>query len=431
VYQAAVTERPRALFLNGKVLAEIDERRTGDDGPWFWKTLLASGPPRSGLQFIRGLWMYRASDKLIYLHLADDADPGPLAWSVIFTTTPVVAFRGAQGASISQLTIAHGYTGVALLEQSQQCLVTKCVIGPWEKTGVLVGDGSTACRAEGNEIFRGAYEDWSPVNGSRERYEVWQVHKLAGFYDRVGVNVLRAGANNRIAGNHVFEVFDGINLGDSGVESLDKPLTSPEDGKGTEICDNVIERTRDSGIELGVGCIDVQVHHNTLRQTHGGLRYKLPRIGPVFIYRNLLIDGSPFNIWYSMDDSPAEGYVYHNTIVGGDAALTYSSFNKPHNIGAPRWYYVNNLVVSDKGFFKNRNVTAPVNFTADYNVVTGGNKPYVGKVPLGPDHRPASGSAAVDAGLDLSTYFHGKPLPGCAPGYFKGRAPDAGAFEVE
>jgi hypothetical protein len=194
---------------------------------------------------------------------------------------------------------------------------------------------------------------------------------------------------------------------------------------------------------LGVGCIDVRVHHNTLRQTHGGLRYKLPRIGPVFIYRNLLEGGSPFNIWYSMDDSPAEGYVYHNTIVGGDAALIYSSFNKPHNIGAPKWHYVNNLVVSGKGFFKNWRVKTPVNFTADYNVITGDSRPwpddptkdqhsrYVEKAPLTADYHPLPGSPAIDAGLDLSTYFHGKPLPGCERGYFKGKAPDAGAFEAE
>ena len=31
---------------------------------------------------------------------------------------------------------------------------------------------------------------------------------------------------------------------------------------------------------------------------------------------------------------------------------------------------------------------------------------------------------------DLSTYLQGRPLPGCEPGYFKGRAPDAGADEV-
>jgi hypothetical protein len=321
--------------------------------------------------------------------------------------------------------------------------VSKCVIGPWEKNGVFVGGGASACRVEENEIFRGAYEEWTPIDTSRERYEVWQIHKLAGFYDRVGIDLVGAGADNRVCRNHVYETFDGIDLGDSSVESLDKPLLHPEDGKGTEICDNLIERTRDSGMELGVGCIDVRVHHNILRQTHGGLRYKLPRIGPVFIYRNVLVDGSPFNIWYSMDDSPAEGYVYHNTIIGGDPALVYRSFNKPHNIGAPNWHYVNNLVVSGKGFFGNRRVQTPVNFAADYNVVTGGGRPwqgdatkdqhsrYVESVPLTKDYHPRPGSPAIDAGLDLSTYFHGKPLPGCEPGYFKGKAPYAGAFEVE
>ena len=78
----------------------------------------------------------------------------------------------------------------------------------------------------------------------------------------------------------------------------------------------------------------MKVHHNVLRRTHGGLRYKLPRIGPVFIYRNVLIDGMPFNFWYSMDASPAEGYVYHNTIIGGQTALAYG-FHETFNLGTP------------------------------------------------------------------------------------------------
>ena len=442
VYQAAVKQKPRALFLDGKVVAEIDERRTGTEDPWFWKTLVASGPPRGGFKFIRAIWMYRSSDKTVYIHLSGDVDPATLHWTAIWKADPVIAFRGAAGASVSGVTIAHGFTGVAFLDQARQCSVSGCVIGPWEKVGVLLSSGATGCLVEKNEVFRGAYEDWAPGDGSRERYEVWQIHKLAGFYDRVGIDLIRAGADNRIHGNHVFETFDGIDIGDSDVESLDKLLPHPKDGKGTEIWENLIERTRDSGMELGGGCIDVRVHDNMLRQTHGGLRFKLPRVGPVFIYRNVLEGGVPFNIWYSMDDSPAEGYVYHNTIVGGRAGLMYSSFNKGHQIGAPKWHYVNNLVVAERGFFRNSNVDAPVNFTADYNVVAGGGKPwpddlkkdthsrYVEKLPLGADFRPGSDSPAIGAGLDLSTYFHGGPLPGCSPGYFKGKAPDAGAFET-
>ena len=444
VYRAATGRKPHALILDGKIVAELDERRAGEDGPWLWKTLLAAGPPLSKFRFIRALWIYRAAEKAVYLHLADDADPARLAWTALWTKDPVIAFRGASGAAVSGLTLAHGYTGVAFLERSSRCTVSQCIIGPWERNGVWVNDGASECLVEGNQIFRGSYEDWTPVDSSKERYEVWQVHKKVGFYDRVGISVVRAGENNRIHANHVYETFDGINVGDWDVESLDIPLAHPEHGKGTEIWENVIERTRDSGMELGAGCIEVRVHHNTLRQTHGGLRYKLPRVGPVFIYRNLLVDGTPFNIWYSMDDSPAEGYVYHNTIVGGDAALIYSSFSKRgHQIGAPHWHYFNNLCAT-KGFFKNWRVNAPLNFTADYNLVTGGNKPWPDDAakdthslyiqdagPLTKDYRPLPGCPAIDAGLDLSTAYHGKPLPGCEGRYFKGQAPDIGAFEAE
>lgn len=445
VYRAASDRKPATIFLDGRILAELDERRAINEGPWFWKTLLAAGPPLSGFQYVRALWIYRSDEKAVYVHLENDAAPATQPLAAVWTRDPIVTFDGAANASVRGLTLARGYIGVSLTNASRDCTVAECTVGPWDKTGIAVIGGTKNCLIEKNEISRGAYEEWTPLEPARPRYEVWQVHKTVGFYDRNGVTVTRAGAGNRVRGNHIFETFDGVTVGDASVESLDKPLLSPDHGRDTEICDNIIERTRDSGIELGVGCINVRVHHNVLRQTHGGLRFKLPRIGPVFIYRNVLIDGAPFNVWYSMDDSPAEGYVYHNTIIGGRAALVYSSFNQPHGIGAPNWHYVNNLVITRDGFFRNWRVKAPTNFTADYNVVSGGNRPYpddpskdrhsryVDAVSLAPGFppQPLPGSAAIDAGLDLSTYFHGKPLPGCEPGYFKGRAPDAGAHEVQ
>src|SRR5690606_36235048 len=138
---------------------------------------------------------------------------------------------------------------------------------------------------------------------------------------------------------------------------------------------NLIEDTRDSGIELGGGAIDVRVHHSVLRRTHGGLRMKLPRLGPIFIYRNVLEGGAPFNVWFSMDDSPAEAYVYHNTIVGGQAGLIYS-VEKRRGDGVPRWHFVNNLVVAERGFWRAWRADAPTNFTAAHNVVVGGGRPW-------------------------------------------------------
>ncbi len=440
VYRTAVDRKPMALCLEGKILAELNAPRAIKPGAWNWKTLMASGPPLGGFQYIRALWIYQ--DQAVYLHLAENADPQPLAWSVIWTRDPVVTFRKVSGASIKGLTLAHGFEGVSFLEQTKQCAVSGCTIGPWEKNGVAITAGAADCLVDSNQIFRGAYEDWRPLENSKARYEVWQIHKQVGFYDRVGANIFRAGASNRVHANHIYETFDGIDVGDYAVESLDKPLIRPQDDAGTEISDNLIEETRDSGIELGGGCINLQVHHNTLRHTHGGLRYKLPRIGPVFIYRNLLVDGAPWNIWYSLDDSPAEGYVYHNTVVGRAAALAYSSYETSHGIGAPHWHYYNNLLATSGGFFSDHGTKAPVNFIADYNLVTGGGQPwphdpsqephaiYVKSFSFGPDYHLPPDSPAIDSGKDLSTAFHGQPLPGCPPGYFSGSDPDLGAFET-
>jgi hypothetical protein len=456
VYRARVDRAPASLIINGKILAHVNPEReeTIGEGRWNWKRLLSSGPPRTGFRFIRGVWLYRSDEKAIFVHLENDVDPSVRNWSVVWSQEPIVTLRNTRDASARQLTLAYGYHGIAITENCLRCSVTGSKIGPWEMNGVMVRNGAAESLVERNEIFRGSYEDLTPVtisepgsglSISRDWYEVWQVHKLAGFWDRVGISVTLSGHGNRIHANRIHDVFDGIDLGEGEIESLDAPVADPGHDEGTEIWENDIERTGDSGIEVGGPAVNVKIHHNILRQSHGNLRYKLPRMGPIFIYRNVLIDGSPYDIWYSMDDSPAEGYVYHNTVVGGQVGLAYHGWRKHHNIGAPRWHYLNNLIMAKRGFFETRDPAIPINFTVDYNVVMGGGRPYpcdptkdshsryVDEIKMAPGFppMPLPGSPAIDAGLDLSTYFHGKPLPGCAPGYFKGKAPDAGAYEIE
>jgi len=456
VYRARVDRAPASLFIDGKILAHLNSEReeTMREGPWNWKRLLSNGPPRTGFRFIRGVWLYRGDENAIFVHLENDADPSLRNWSVVWSQEPIVTLRNTEEASVRRLTLAYGYHGIAITDNCLRCSVTDSKIGPWDMNGVMVRNEAAESLVEKNDIFRGSYEDLTPVtisqpdsglSISRDWYEVWQVHKLAGFWDRVGISITLSGHGNRLHANRIHDVFDGIDLGEGEIESLDEPTVDPGHDEGTEIWENEIERTGDSGIEVGGPAVNVKIHHNILRQSHGNLRYKLPRLGPIFIYRNVLVEGSPFDIWYSMDDSPAEGYVYHNTVVGGQVGLEYHGWRKHHNIGAPHWHYLNNLVIAKRGFFQTRDPAIPVNFTADYNVVVGGGRPYPGdptkdnhsryvdeiKMAPGFPPKPLSGSPAIDAGLDLSTYFHGKPLPGCPPGYFKGKAPDAGAYEVE
>lgn len=414
VFVAAAEKRPEGLLVDGRFIAEIRFDRAQSDGDWHWRSLLKKGTPLSGFTQVRALWMYHPKEKRIYLRLDGGASPEKAELATVMSGKPLIEIA-ATGVVVEGVTLRGGTEAMTLTDGAKDCVIRRCRVTSYEGTGILITGGASNCTVEDCEITRGALEEWRPSEShSRENYEIWRIHKDVGRYDRVGIELNRAGASNRILRNHLDRVFDGICLGDYRAESLDKPPSDPGHGRGTEIAGNVIENTRDSGIELGVGCVDVNVHHNTLRRTHGGLRFKVPRIGPIFIHHNRLVDGAPFNIWFSMDSSPAEGFVYHNTITGGgDAAVVYSSFNARRDFATPKWQFINNLALKVKdGFFDQRKGTPPRDFTDTNNVTTD------------------DASVAIDAGLDLSRFRDGKPLPGCEPGYFKGKAPDAGADEM-
>src|SRR5207244_1161476 len=135
VFKASVDRKPRSLLLDGKFIAELDEKRAQDEGAWHWKKLLATGTPKSGFRFIRAVWMHRDADKASYLHLADDVSPEKLAWTVVWKNESIITLRGAKGAVVRGLTLAHGYSGVILRDQCSRCTVTDCLIGPWDKNG--------------------------------------------------------------------------------------------------------------------------------------------------------------------------------------------------------------------------------------------------------------------------------------------------------
>lgn len=445
IFTASQKSRPDGLLVDGRFIAEIRFDRAQTKGEWHWRTLLATGPPLSGFTQIRALWMYHPQEQRIYVRFENGTSPEKRAMASVPSNEPLLTIAKASGVVVDGVNFVQGATAVSITDGASDAVVRRCTVTSYEGTGIVLTGGAARCTVEDCTITRGALEEWQPsAEHSRPNYEIWKIHKDVGRYDRVGIEIIRAGAGNRILRNNLDRTFDGICLGDYKTESLDKPLTDPAHGRGTEIAENVIENTRDSGIELGTGCTDVNVHHNVLRRTHGGLRFKVPRIGPVFIHHNRLIDGAPFNIWFSMDASPAEGYVYHNTIVRGNTAVVvFSSFNAKREFGGPKWHFLNNLVLTKEGFFDGyRNTPAP-DFTATHNVVTGARMPWPGDksrdigsrygvaIQHDANGKPAIGSAASNAGLDASTYFHGKPLPGCERGYFKGEAPDAGADEVE
>jgi len=205
VYRAAVDRAPASLFIDGRILAEVDSQRkeTKTEGPWCWKTLLAKGTPRTGFRYIRGLWLYRRDENAVFVHLENDADPAQRTWSVTWTELPVVSLLNTHDASLRGVTLAHGYNGAAITWRCLRCSVVQCKVGPWDINGVMVRNGAAESLVEDNEIFRDSYEDLTPVTVSHpdgalsvsaDWYEVWQIHKVAGLYDRVGISITLSGS---------------------------------------------------------------------------------------------------------------------------------------------------------------------------------------------------------------------------------------------
>ncbi|WP_009965233.1 right-handed parallel beta-helix repeat-containing protein [Verrucomicrobium spinosum] len=445
VLTAPLPSQPAGLLLDGRFIAELRFDRAQKSGDWHWKMLLQKGPPLSGFNEIKALWIWHPGERRAYLRLPAGISPSTARLTMVAQDRPLIAVKGASGVVIENLELIGGSTAVSIGEGADRTVVRGCHIRSYEDTGIGLSGGASQCIVENCEITRGALEEWAPsMEHSRSNYEIWRIHKDVGKYDRVGINLFRAGVGNQILHNRLDRVFDGICLGDYKAESLDDPLPDAAHGRGTLIAGNVIENTRDSGIELGVGCVEVEVKDNTLRRTHGGFRFKVPRIGPVFIHHNRLIDGAPFNFWFSMDSSPAEGYIYHNTVVGRKPALALHVEKGKRDFSVPRWHFLNNLFAVKEGYLDKPDKGNTVDFTSAHNVCLRQDaSPWPGDatkdkgsryglpLTLNDQGAPAPDSAAVDAGMDLSTYWKGKPLPGAEKGTYKGAAPDVGAAEVQ
>lgn len=246
VYRTQSKNRPRGLLVDGKFIAEIRFNRVQESGAWHWKTLLSKGPPRSGFEEIRALWMYHPEKQEIYARFEGNAQPGDLELSILPDRQALIHVDGAKNVTIEGLTFAHGSTGLLVDNGASHCVVRKCKITSFESSGIVLTGGASGCLVENCDITRGSYEAWMPsLEHNQANYEIWQIHKNAGNYNRNAIVIIRAGTNNRIIGNHLHRVFDGVSLGGYKAESLDIPLPDPKHGRGTEIANNIIANTRD------------------------------------------------------------------------------------------------------------------------------------------------------------------------------------------
>ena len=202
---------------------------------WHWQNLLMNGLPGSGFEKIRALWLYRKEGQFgrVYLHITGtengfSPDPNKHKFGVVYNSNPTVKITAQESkgvrASIENLRVHHGYVGVQFSGGAKGAQIVNSEIAYWDKMGVSVSATVDEAKASlhpdsnqviKNTIFRGSYESLAPTpeGDAGTDYEVWLTHKIGGFWDKVGINLERPGSGNEISYNHIYETFDGIDLG--------------------------------------------------------------------------------------------------------------------------------------------------------------------------------------------------------------------------
>lgn len=274
----------------------------------------------------------------------------------------------------------------------------------------------------------------------------------------IGIRIQSAGPGNRVIGNHVYNGLKGLHC-----------MGAPD----LVVSGNVINNMSSLCVVTLPGLQNAHFHENLYFDSNIILRihqYNTPAKRSEFHYRNVFRlpeqDGRHVYVHYNNaghafgpDDEPVIGF-YHNTLVGGVRGLICGSFRR--GIGMTKTIVLNNIIstanepVSYLRAFPGR--TAPDGFDGqiyqvfDYNWI-GGKRAEDNSLPKwfgnhninAPDQQlwpatyqgPLTPPQAVQGkGIDLSKPFTiaGKtyePLPGMKPGYFRGSAPDLGAFQLK
>lgn len=427
IWRAKIDFKPATLTADGKYLVALLEEKGGVNA-------LAKGVRNeegktkadqldSDFSGLKGGWVYIQKRGEILLRLYGGKDPTAMPVTAA-PMEPVILFKDVDHCIAKGLILKNAHYGAYFTNTAgsvlDHCTVTACDHGAW------LDKDARACKVNYCEItLNPVFDPQSPKSEF-----VWIAFKDFGYSDRRGVELRNSGAGHEVAYNFIHDHHDGIET------KSDDP--NPEFNRDADIHHNLIGEVLDDPLEPNSDEVNNRWHHNRSLKGGIGMRIKFPHKGPLYIYRNML-NGK----FWCYKKSECETYVYHNTVLA-DYALRITDAELPH------FYFMNNIFLCRGQYLfavtpeKKRIVPKMPKEQFDYNLYSGDSEKltaksgfevhgvYVDKVEnSGVDlktYQLTANSLAIDSGVDLSSHF-AKPLPDCPAGYFKGKAPDLGAFE--
>ncbi len=410
----------------GWKLPLIRYERAGDaarapDDIWHFRNIFRDGimtpekQPGQGFELLRAVAMFNPEDRRIYIRFGDNRDPNILFFRLVQGEALIDA-DGVSNIVVEGLSLINAVKGVNI-KRSQNVTVRNCNFTAVEY-GIKV-KFSRAVKSLHNILTLHACHEMNPhkqsVNtppGPRFQMDVWGAYKWVGYYDRCAIG-LSESADCEVSGNYIHDYWDGISVGG-------------RQAPGNIISRNCIVNIRDDALTV-TGDAGQEWRGNTIMNAFAGLRYwpNPHNRGPVYIYGNRFLQNRQDNVRF-MHSTDAEIYIYHNTAVGGDGVR----YHAVEAAGTPNVHVYNNLFIGNYFGMTSRVRAAKIipNFKAGYNVYLDDPHGVIAKYGL--NEHGSCGADYIEKGVDLSTYF-GRPLPGCPPGYFEGKAPDCGASALK
>ena len=413
--------------------------------------------------------LYGTSDGVTYLRFADGRDPNQGVITVAahweYDEGAVVVIKGQSHIVVRGFAIRNGSVGVTLNTGASDNLVEdNAIVGG--KYGVFIGYYPWAVprdagvemlchrnRIRGNEI---TLNFLSPITVPHPNMRwVWDQFKGFSDNDREGVALFSAGHDNEVSGNHISEHWGGIqDWGARDDWAADYPvvLRNREFCRRLRVFGNVVHDILDDGLEPSGGEVQAQWHDNLVYNCNTNIRLKFGEGGPCYIYCNRTHNPQPTpggtcaDLFHFRDNSDALVYVYQNSFASHQGNKIGANIRESTATAVcTNSWYVNNIF-SNHDFGTPPYGGLPLGVHAGYNLIAsvlpcsapGEHNVVLAERRLWPADPPAFAllpdSPARGAGLDLSREWEldgvrHPALPGMAPGYFAGPAPDLGALQ--
>ncbi|MFG0247426.1 MAG: hypothetical protein ACF8OB_00960, partial [Phycisphaeraceae bacterium JB051] len=278
-WQSPIDFEPVTMSINQRVMIHATESRGG---------LLVhdNGVGRGGRLPLHSVFTFRQSQRDVIVSFATDINPNQQTIEAAQEGRCAIDIR-ADHCVVRHL-IANGGKAAINLQDTTGSVVEHC-LAYGADIGIRLTQGATQCKILRCDVTwnQDAMSIDCDTNSGLAGDDVWMAHKRFGTYDKWGILAFRAGPNNEISGNYVYDTWNGIQ-NETGISKEDIAAHYQENifkgisnfNVGLKVHHNRVDLTMDDALEPGGDLKDNHWYSNLVTRARCAARLKAIAIGP-------------------------------------------------------------------------------------------------------------------------------------------------------